>query len=98
MKFVLIIVLGAIVYASRAIGLAFMPDSAGRLQAILERLPGPLFAALAVVALVNDAGAIRSTTSVVAALFALAVTPTRSLPLIFAAGITGYLAGTLLGL
>ena len=98
MKFLLILVLGAIVYASRVVGLAFMPNSGGRLQTILERLPGPLFAALAVVALVDDSGALRSMTSVVAAAFALAASPTRSLPLIFAAGIVGYTVATLLSM
>jgi branched-subunit amino acid transport protein len=91
MKLALIVALGAITYASRAAGLAFMPRAQGRLHEILERLPAPLFAALAVVALVDDSGGLISVRSLVAAAFALVATPTRSLPVIFGAGLLGYL-------
>jgi hypothetical protein len=90
-KLVLIVVLGAITYASRAAGLALLPRARGRLREILERLPAPIFAALAVVALVDDSGGLISVRSLVAVGFALVATPTRSLPLIFGAGLVGYL-------
>jgi branched-subunit amino acid transport protein len=90
-KLALILVLGAITYASRAAGLALLPRARGRLEEILERLPAPIFAALAVVALVDDSGALISVRALVAVGFALVATPTRSLPVIFGAGLVGYL-------
>ncbi len=95
MSTLLIFALGATTYVSRALGLAFTPRTQGRVEAILQRLPAPLFAALAVVALVGENGAPISSRAVVAAACALAVSWTRSLPLVFAAGVAGYLIASL---
>jgi branched-subunit amino acid transport protein len=95
MNFVLIAILGVMTFSSRAIGLVLMPKSEGRLQEIFQRLPAGLFAALAVVSLLEDSGSIQSSRSLIAALAALAVSPTRSLPLIFVSGIAGYLVAAL---
>ncbi|HYI46064.1 MAG TPA: AzlD domain-containing protein [Actinomycetota bacterium] len=95
MNLVLIAILGVMTFSSRAIGLVLMPKSEGRLQEIFQRLPAGLFAALAVVSLLDDSGSIQSTRSLVAAIAALVVSPTRSLPLIFVSGIAGYLVSAL---
>jgi hypothetical protein len=46
---------------------------------------------LAIVALVDDSGSLTSIRALVAVAFALVATPTRSLPVIFGAGLVGYL-------
>ncbi|MEA2446778.1 MAG: hypothetical protein QOK47_415 [Actinomycetota bacterium] len=95
MNFLLVASLGAMTYASRVLGLVFMPKTEGRMLEIFQRLPAGLFAALAVVSLLDDSGSIQSTRSLIAALAALAVSPTRSIPLIFVTGIAGYLVSGL---
>lgn len=91
MNAILIGILGAMTFTSRAVGLVLVPSTEGRLQTIFGRLPACLFAALAVVSLMNDAGSVQSGRSLVAAGAGLAVSPKRSLPLIFIAGIAGFL-------
>ena len=87
--------LGAMTYLSRAIGLVLMPQTENRLSAIFDRLPAALFAGLAVASMITSSGSLRSIPSLIAALAALATSPSRSLPLIFVAGIAGYLISSL---
>src|SRR5712691_9092772 len=65
-------------YGSRALALVFMPDPPVRVKAVLDRIPAPLFAALAVTALIHERK-LADPATLTAALFGLALAPTRSL-------------------
>jgi branched-subunit amino acid transport protein len=94
-SFVLIAAIMLLTYGSRALGLVFMPDPPERLRVILDRIPAPLFAALAVTSLIEE-GRPADPETLSAAAFALAATPTRSLLWVLFAGLAGYGAGTLI--
>jgi branched-subunit amino acid transport protein len=80
-------------YGSRALALVFLPNPTPRLRSVLDRIPAPLFAALAVTSLVED-GQVADASTVSAAVFALIAAPTRSLLWILVAGLVGYGVGT----
>ena len=90
----LIAVIAILTYGSRALALVLMPDPPARVQAVLNRIPAPLFAALAATSLIED-GAFAETSTLTAALFALVASPTRSLLWVLVAGIAGYAVGAL---
>jgi branched-subunit amino acid transport protein len=92
----LILVVAAITYASRAIGLAALPDLPPRVVAILDRMPSALFAGLAMQALVVPGPAFAAIPVVAAAAGALLVTPLRSLPACLLAGIAAYVLAAML--
>ena len=80
----------AITYLSRAVSLVFLPEPSERLRAVLEKVPGPLFAGLAVLALVPEEGGSVSGPVVAAASGALLAAPLRSLPYALVAGLSAY--------
>jgi branched-subunit amino acid transport protein len=86
----LILVVAVITYASRAVGLAALPDMPSRVVAILDRMPSALFAGLAVQTLVIPGPEIAAFPVLAAAAGALLVTPLRSLPACLLAGIAAY--------
>lgn len=91
MSILLIFALGALTYGSRAAALVVMPPPPNRLRAYLERLPAPLFAGLAALALVNSDGSfVRSAPMLAAVAGALLSVPFRSLLVTLAAGLIGY--------
>ena len=90
----LIVAIALLTYGSRALALVLMPDPPARVQAVLDRIPAPLFAALAATSLIED-GALVETSTLTAALFALAASPTRSLLWVLVAGVSGYVFGAL---
>lgn len=93
------LLLGAIAlitYASRAAGLVLLPRPAGRLEAVLGRMPAPIFASLATLTLVTDDRSLVGGPILSAALGALAVSPRRSLPLCLMGGVAGYALAALL--
>ncbi len=87
---VLIIVVAAMTYLSRAAALVFLPAAKGEVLAFVTRIPAPLFAGLAVFALVGEGESLPEPSMLVAAAAALLVSPKRSLGLTLAAGIVGY--------
>ena len=91
----LIVVIALLTYGSRALALVLMPDPPARVQMVLDRIPAPLFAALAATSLIED-GAFVATSTLTAALFALAASPTRSLLWVLVAGVAGYAFGALI--
>ncbi len=91
----LIAVIALLTYGSRALALVLMPDPPARVQAILDRIPAPLFAALAATSLIEE-GALVENTTLSAALFALVASPTRSLLWVLVAGVAGYAFGALI--
>ena len=89
----LILVITLLTYGSRALALVLMPDPPARVREVLDRIPAPLFAALAVTSLIEDGGALAEPTTLSAAAFGLAATPTRSLLWVLLAGLVGYGVG-----
>lgn len=93
---VLVAAAAAITYLSRAVSLALLPSPQGQPLAVIERVPAPLFAGLAIYTLLGDELSTPAVPVLLAAVAALALTPRRSLAAILAAGLTAYLAATLL--
>ena len=85
--------LALMTYASRAIALVAMPHPSQRLRTILDRVPAPLFAALAAMSLV-DSGELVDPRTLVATAGAIALAPTRSLLLVLIGGLGGYALAT----
>ena len=92
----LILVVAAITYLSRAAAVVLLPPAEGPLLIFVRRIPGPLFAGLAVFALVGDEVGIPDPATIAAVVAALLATPKRSLGLTLAAGIVGFLIVELL--
>lgn len=90
----LLLAAAALTYASRALAVAVLPAPPPRLHATLDRMPGPLFAGLAVLAII-DAG---STTPGVlgATVGALLLASLRSMLASVLGGIAGFAVTTLL--
>ncbi len=82
-------------YASRAFALVLMPKPSPRMAAVLDRIPAPLFASLAVTSLIEE-GSLVGIETLCAAAGALAASPTRSLLWVLVGGATGYAIGSLI--
>ncbi len=94
MNLLLILGLGALTYGSRAAALVLMPEPPKRLRTFLERLPAPLFAGLAALALLGPEGGPTTSGPMLAAVgVALLTVPFRSLLVTLAAGLIGYAVG-----
>jgi branched-subunit amino acid transport protein len=92
-----ILLVAAITYGSRAIGLAVLPDLPPRVASTLDRMPPALFAGLAMQALVLPGPTLAGPGVLAAVVGALLVTPRRSLPACLLAGTAAYVAAALLG-
>jgi uncharacterized membrane protein len=92
----LIVTLAALTYVSRVLGLALIPRASDRVEAILERVPAPLFAGFAAISLVGDERAVAPPETLVAMGAALVAARSRSLLVILAAGLLGYGLGELI--
>lgn len=90
----LVVAIAVLTYGSRAAALVAMPDPSQRLRMVLDRIPAPLFAALAAISMFDD-GVLVSRETVFAAVGALVATPTRSLLWVLIGGIAGYWLGVL---
>ena len=85
-------VVAGITVGSRVLAIAVVPPPRGRVGALVDRLPAPLFAVLAAVTLLGDD---RRVDPVVlgGALAALATVPRRSLLVTVITGLAGAFAG-----
>lgn len=92
----LVLMLAAITALSRVVSLAFLPAPSGAVAAVVERLPVPLFAALAAVSLVGARAGATDPGMLAGLACALIASRRRSLLLVLAAGVTGYLVVDLL--
>jgi branched-subunit amino acid transport protein len=92
-----LVAIALITYASRAAAVVLLPRPSPRFEAILSRIPAPIFASLATATLLGDGGVPVSAPTLAAAAGALLLTPARSLLLCLIGGAVGYAAGTLLG-
>ena len=82
-------------YSSRAIALVLMPKPSERITTVLDRIPAPLFASLAVTSLVDDGSLVAAETAFATA-GALLASPTRSLLWVLVGGAAGYGVGALI--
>lgn len=85
-----------ITYASRAIALVLLPRPGARFEAVLRRIPSPIFASLATATLLSDGGALIGGPTLGAAVGALLLSPARSMLLVLLGGAAGYAVGSLL--
>ena len=92
MSVALIAGIALLTYASRGVALVLMPDPPPWLKAVLDRIPAPLFAALAATSLIDER-ALASWPTLTAALFGVLAAPTRSLLWVLVAGLAGYALG-----
>lgn len=93
---VLLVTIALITYASRAAALAFLPRPTGRFEAVLERMPAPIFASLATLTLITSERSLAEGPILAAAAGALLLSPKRSLAVCLIGGIAGYALGALL--
>jgi branched-subunit amino acid transport protein len=87
----LILVVAAITYMSRAAAVVLLPPARGRMLGFVSRIPAPLFAGLAVFALMGEEVVMPDPATMAAVIAALAVSPKKSLGLTLAAGLAAYL-------
>jgi branched-subunit amino acid transport protein len=95
LEFVLLV--AAITYGSRALGLAGLPDLPPRVNAVLDRMPAALFAGLAMQAVVLPGPMLAGSGVLAAVMGALLVAPRRSLPVCLLAGTIGYAFAVVIG-
>jgi branched-subunit amino acid transport protein len=88
----LVLVIGAITFASRAAAVVLLPPLPDRVREVLDRMPAALFAGLAAHSLVVPGSGLAPGHVLAAALGALIVAPRKSLPLCLVAGVLGYAA------
>lgn len=86
----------AITFGSRIVALALLPPPSGWLAGLVQRLPAPLFAALAALSLAGSEGGVTSPPMLVAVGCAVLVTRWSSLLVTLGAGIGGYLVASLI--
>jgi hypothetical protein len=96
MSLATVLLLAALTYGSRAAAMVFLPRPRGRLERLLERIPGPLFAGLAALSLVTEEGGIASLPVLAAAAGALLLSPRRSLAACLIGGTAAYLIAALI--
>jgi branched-subunit amino acid transport protein len=90
-----VLVVAALTYASRALAAVLMPVPSKRVERVLDRIPAPLFAALASIALVDADGSVADVPVLAAAAGALVLARTRSLLVVLLGGVAGYSLGLL---
>ena len=88
-----LVAIALITYASRATALAFLPRPRGRFEAVLARMPAPIFASLATLSLVTGDGSLADLPVLGAAAGAIAGAPKRSLAVCLVCGLAGYALG-----
>lgn len=91
----LLAAIALLTYGSRVAALALLPRPGARIEAVLSRMPAPIFAGLATVTLVTGDGELVAGPILGAAVGALLATPARSLLACLVAGAAGYALTTL---
>jgi uncharacterized membrane protein len=91
----LIIALALLTYVSRAAALVLLPRPSERFEAVLQRVPAPLFAGFAAMSLVTDSRDVAPAETLAAVAAAVVASRSRSLLVILAAGSAGYLVAVL---
>lgn len=91
----LVLVVALLTYGSRALALVAMPEPSARFREILDRVPAPLFAALAATSLF-EGGRLVDERTLLATLGAAALAPTRSLLWVLVGGLSFYGLGAVI--
>lgn len=95
MSFWLIAALAVLTYLSRAASLVLFPEPPPRFEQIISRVPAPLFAGFAASSMLSSSREVASAETLTAVLLAAAAaTRAKSLLVILAAGLGGYLLVT----
>jgi hypothetical protein len=89
----LLALIALLTYGSRAFSLVFLPRPSPRFEAFLSRMPAPIFASLATLTLIPEAGRLAGGPVLLAALGALAASPRHSLAACLVAGLACYVVG-----
>lgn len=97
MSWELLAILAVITYGSRAVALVLVPSLPPAVTRVLDRMPAPLFAGLAIHALLGPTGELAGPQTLAATAGALIAAPLRSLPVCLLAGLAGYLIAGLVG-
>jgi branched-subunit amino acid transport protein len=92
----LILLLAALTYGSRVLALAVLPAPPPAVERVLNRVPAPLFAGLAMLSIVGPEGEVAPGPVILASIGALCAAPFRSLLAVLAAGLVGYALGVAL--
>ena len=95
MSWELVLVLGALTYASRASALVLVPSLPPAVRLVLDRMPAALFAGLAAHSLVEPGAGLVGAPILAATAAALVVAPLRSLLICLVAGVGGYVVAGL---
>ena len=90
MSALLLAAVALVTYGSRMAALVFLPRPGPRIEAVLSRMPAPIFAGLAMVTLLTGDGVLVASPILGAAIGALVATPARSLLACLIAGAAGY--------
>lgn len=86
----------ALTYGSRAAALVVLGAPRGRVEAVLARMPAPIFAGLAVLSIVGEGARLAPVPVLLAAAGAAVVGARRSLAVCLVGGLAGYGLGLLL--
>lgn len=92
----LVLVAAVITLGSRVAALALLPPPSGAVAGLVERLPAPLFAALAALSLTGSEAGLGDPPLLAAVGCALVATRWRSLLVTLGAGIGGFVLASLL--
>lgn len=95
MSWAMLALLAAITVGSRVAALAVLPAPQGPVADVVERLPAPLFAALAALSLLDTDGAVPDPPMLAAVVCALVASRWSSLLITLVAGLGGYGLATL---
>ena len=96
MSLLTLVAIALMTYGSRALALVLLPPPSARIEAVLARIPAPIFASLAMATLLTDDRTIATGPILWAAVGALVASPTRSLLLCLIGGAVGYGLGRIL--
>jgi branched-subunit amino acid transport protein len=91
----LVLLIGALTFASRAISAVALPQLPARVRQVLDRMPAAIFAGLAAHELVIPGAGLADPHTIAAALGALIALPRRSLLMALIGGLLGYVVGDL---
>jgi branched-subunit amino acid transport protein len=95
MSLLTLVAIALLTYGSRALSLIVLPRPSARLEAVLARIPAPIFAGLAMATLLTDDRRLVDGPIVWAAAGSLLASPSRSLLPCLAGGAAGYTLGVL---
>lgn len=92
---IIVLAAAALTYLSRVAAMVFLPPPRQRLAVVVERLPAPLFAALAALSLVGEGIGFPPIPVIAATVGALVVAPLRSLLITLVVGLSAFVVAGL---